>query len=536
VAKVNASDDQAANNAADKTTVTPADLPLPSTIVATTAVAPRAVDAVGTAAQRRKVKKVSPLGSLLRAALRDVTPIRLWLLFALATLGFLCFCIATVVTVKQHMHALDTVGSDAAPSVISAHQIKIAVAAMDDALTDQMMTAPGQRAYGELIDDFEKSRQSVCRELVIAAQNITYGHVEQEPIENMQIALGTFEMQAQQARDLHESGKDVEALAAYRKALTTVGNKILTAADDLNKANSDVLEETYGREKSASALSRGLVLVLGMVLIGLLLYINIFISVRFKRRLNMPLILTMLFLAVFLRYLTSALGESSHGLVVAKEDAYNSVLALLDARSAAYLADSTLSRCLLDSEDVGNQKKFFQANLDRIAILPAGQSGQAVLSTALKQSENGQKVSVSGFGGALADELANIRFEGERMAALDCLTTFLNFRETSNQELNFILAGKRDDALSIGLGYDPHGTHEAFNRFDDAMVRTLQINQEALSRSVKNARHALNGLVGGSIAFCVLMVLSTYLGLRPRIQEYQIESYLHRRDLKKGQN
>ncbi|MBU6451600.1 MAG: hypothetical protein KGS72_07475 [Cyanobacteria bacterium REEB67] len=521
---MNASDDQAATNAAEKNDQVSTPVPAQSGQAAGPAAGPNP-----------ERKKLSPLRSLVRAALRDVTPIRLWLLFGLATLGFLCFCIATVVTVKQHMHALDTVGSDAAPSVISAHQIKIAVAAMDEALTDQLMTAPGQRAYGELVDDFEKSRQNVCRELVVAAQNITYGHVEQEPIENIQIALGAFEMQAQRARDLHEGGKDVDALGAYRQALATVGDKILTAADDLNKANSDVLEETYGREKSASALSRGLVLVLGMVLIGLLLYINIFISVRFKRRLNMPLIFTMLFLAIFLRHLTSTLGESSHGLVVAKEDAYNSVLALLDARAAAYLADATLSRCLLDGEDVGNQKKFFQANLDRIAVLPAGQSGQTVLAAALKQAENGQKVSVSGFGGALADELGNIRFEGERMAALDCLTTFLNFRETSNQELNFILAGKRDDAISIGLGYDPHGTHEAFNRFDDAMVRTLQINQEALSRSVKNARHALDGLVGGSIAFCVLMVLSTYLGLRPRIQEYQIESYLHRRDLKKNQ-
>ena len=219
-------------------------------------------------------KKISPLRGLLKAALRDVTPVRLWLLFGMATFGFVCFCAATVVTVKQHMHALDTVGSDAAPSVIAAHQIKIGVAAMDHALADQLLSVPGQRAANELIDDFEKSRASVCRELVGAAKNITYGHSEQEPIENMQIALGTFEMQSQTARDLHDAGQNDQTVVAYRKALATVNDKILTSADDLNKANSDVLEETYGREKSASALSCLLVLVLGMVLIGLCCFIS----------------------------------------------------------------------------------------------------------------------------------------------------------------------------------------------------------------------------------------------------------------------
>jgi hypothetical protein len=478
-------------------------------------------------------KRVSPFKHLLQVALKDVTPIRLWLLFATAALGCLLFGGWAAFTVKQHIHALETVGSDAAPSVIAAHQIKIGVASMDGALADELLSVPGQAQARELAEDFEKNRLNVCRELVAAAKNITYGHAEQEPIENIQFALGSFDMQAQKARDLHQTGTDGDAVTTYRQALATLQEKILTNADDLNKANADVLEETYGREKSASALSRGAVLVLGMVLVGVLLYIHIYLTVHFRRRLNMPLILTMLILTVFLRYLTSQLSFSAHGLIVAKEDAYNSVLALLDARASAYLADSAQSRCLLDKQDIARQQKLFQTNMDRIATIKEGEDGRAILARAKEQLEAGQKPNLAGLSGALADELSNVRFEGERQAALDCLDTFLAYRDVSAREQKLLTEGKQKEALFIGLGYDPHGSNIAFRLFDDALVRTLAINQEELKHSVESARHALDYLFTGSIVLSIAMVIATYLGLRPRIQEYQVESYLHSKSPKK---
>jgi hypothetical protein len=334
-------------------------------------------------------------------------------------------------------------------------------------------------------------------------------------------------MQAQKARDYHSAGKDAEAVTEYRSALATLQDKIMPNADDLNKANSDVLEETYGREKSASALSRGLVLVLGMVLVGILLYIHIFLGVRFRRRLNMPLIFSMIVLSLFIRHLTSNLAQSARGLIVAKEDAYNSVLCLLDARASAALADTAQSRCLLDRQDMAAQQKLFQANMDRIATISEGADGAKILAEAQKQLEAGQKPSLTGLSGALAEELQNVRFEGERQAALDCLESFLAYRDVSAREEKALTEGKLSDALFIGLGNDPHGSNIAFSKFDDALVRTLRINQEELSHSGEQARHALDYLFSGSIIISLALIIGTYMGLRPRIQEYQTESYLH---------
>ncbi|MBS2007508.1 MAG: hypothetical protein JST01_10730 [Cyanobacteria bacterium SZAS TMP-1] len=478
-------------------------------------------------------RSMGPVKQLIRAALRDVTPIRLWLLFGSVALGFLLFCVISVITVQQHLHALKTVGSDAAPSVIAAHQIKIGLAAMDGALADELMSIPGQRPALALAGDFEHNRLDVCHELVVAAKNITYGHKEQGPIESIQAGLGAFLMQAQAARDFHQSGKEADALLAYRAAWSTLKDKILPSADDLNKANSDVLEETYGRERSASALSRGLVLVLGMVLVCLLFYVHIYVSVHFHRRLNLPIIFTMIILAIFLRYLTTALSESSAGLTRAKEYAYDSVQALLDARSSAYLADAALSRCLLDHENMPANQRACQENLDRIAAFPDDRMGPVLLVAAAKELQLGRKPNLQGLSGALAKELANVRFEGEREGAIDSFETFLVYKDRCGQERKLMTEGNDVDARSLGLGYDPHGTNMAFSRFDDALVRTMRINNTELEQSVRKARHALQWLVPGSIILSILLVIATYLGLRPRIQEYQADSFLHRKNLRK---
>jgi len=474
----------------------------------------------------------SPVKQLIRAALRDVTPIRLWVLFAAVGFGFTLFCVVSVITVRQHLHALKTVGSDAAPSVISAHRIKIGLAAMDGALADELMSVCGQRPARELNADFEKNRLDVCREIVSAAKNITY-EKEQAPIENIQLALGQFLMQAQTARDLHQEGKDAEAVVAYRVAWSTLKDKILPSADDLNLANSNVLEETYGRERSASALSRGLVLVLGMVLICVLFYLHIYLSVHFHRRLNLPIIFSVVILAIFLRFLTSALGESSMGLTRAKEEAYNSVLALLDARASAYLADAALSRGLLDHENMQVNLTACKDSLDRIASFPDNVPGPVILYTAAKSLDAGRKPNLPNLTGALAQELGNVQFDGEKEGAIDSFETFLVYRDRCAQQRQLMTDGKDADALCLGLGFDPHGTNMAFGRFDDALVRTLRINNTELEQSVRKARRALQFLEPGSIILSILLVIATYLGLRPRIQEYQAESFLHRKNLRR---
>src|SRR6516162_11217817 len=85
-----------------------------------------------------------PLTQMIHLVFRDVTPVRLRLYFVVNCFSAIMFCLLSMITIKQHAHAVKTVGHDAAPSVIAAHQIKIGVEKMDTALANELLYAPNQ--------------------------------------------------------------------------------------------------------------------------------------------------------------------------------------------------------------------------------------------------------------------------------------------------------------------------------------------------------------------------------------------------------
>jgi hypothetical protein len=472
--------------------------------------------------------QVSPIEQAVQSAFSSVTPVRLWLFLTLICLCSIVFGVAAVVTVDQHEHAIKTVGNDAAPSVIAAHQIRIGVEMMDAALADQLLYPPGKREAQNMEDEFEQARITVCKELVAAAKNITYGPAEQLPIENIQIALGKFEMQAQSARDLHNAGKATKTITAYRAALGTLLDQLLPNADALNKANADILEDTYAREKGISAMSRGFVIVMGLILIGLLLYTQIYLSMRFRRLLNLPLLLITVATAVFLQQLSASLADSSRELKVAKEDAYNSIVALLDARANAYDANAAESRWLLDREHAALHEKYFHDKMTAVAHFDPGQNYSDIIARARVQLGNGDKFNLPGFSGSLADEMNNIIFPEEGEAALESIKRLADYAGADEKMRRLESSGAHEAAIGLGLGYDPYGSNYLFSRFDDALGRTLKINEYHMKTAVNQALRELDGLVAGSLLLAFVAIFCAYAGLRPRLEEYQPLYYLHK--------
>jgi len=464
--------------------------------------------------------RVDPLQQLVRSAFQDVTPIRLNLLLVANCLGALLFCLASVATVQQHEHAVKTLGLDAAPSVIAAHQIAMGVLKMDTDLANELLLKPGQPEVQWISDEFEKWRVTVCKQLVAAANNITYGSSEQIPLENITIALGQFEMQAQSARDMHKAGKDAEALASYRASLKTIQEILLPNADALNNANAEALESTYLQEVSESALSCGFVLVIGMVLVALLAITQVYLTGRFRRRLNLPLLIATVCTALFVQHLYSALRENSHHLKVAKEDAYNSIVSLLDARANAYNANASESRWLLDREQAGSHEKAFFDKMSTVASFAPGHNFTETVARANKQLGSGEKFQLPGFKGSLADEFTNVRFEGEGQAALEALQALGDYYRVDGRMRELERSAPHAAAVKLCLGYEPYASQFPFTKFDDALGRALKINQDHFDRAVTKAFDDLKGLVVFSQIVSLLIAFCTYAGLRPRLAEY----------------
>jgi hypothetical protein len=461
-----------------------------------------------------------PLQHMVRATFLDVTPVRLRLLLIANSLLALLFCLVAVTTVHQHEHAALTVGHDAAPSVVAAYAIKGGAVQMDGLLASELLNSPGGDEAQQAQNSFEKWRTNVSRQLVAAARNITYGRVEQLPIENLLVAFGQYQMQAQTARDAHNAGNQPQAMKSYRASLATLTDQLLPNADALNKANADVLESTYAEEKSESALAASGVLVIGIMVIALLLLTQIFLSQRFRRRLNVPLLLATICTVIFVNHIYTELRHSAQHLKVAKEDSYNSIVAILSARSSVFDANAAQNRWLLDKEHADQHEKSFSDDIKSMASFAPGHDFASTLELAEKQISDGEKIGLPGFTGTLADELANIRFEGEGQVAVEALGALKDYCQTDKRMRELERSGNHQAAVKLGLSYYPDASKFAFTKLDDALSRALKINQEQFESGIKSALKELNGLDLLSLIFSLLVAVCVYIGLRPSMAEY----------------
>lgn len=461
----------------------------------------------------------SSTARVISGAFASVTPTRLRLLLFIACAWGLLFAAISIGTVRQHERAVRTIAFDAAPSVMQAFGIKTAIQRMDIDVLIRLLSAQIDLDSDYTKEEFESRRISVGNDLVAAAKNITYGEAERVPIQNIQNSFGTFLMKAQEISDTLANTEN-SAHGLYLDFFKLVKEKLGPQCEVLNKVNADILDNIYQSEKSSTNLFRGLVAVIGLTMIFLLVYIQFYLSWRFRRRLSPPLIVATIAVTVFTHHLYTALLESSEQLRIAKEDAYDSLILLSDARSHAYAALADQSRTLFDPKNAEEYQKDFVFNTGRVAHLEKGLDYATVISQAQDLQRRKKKMSVHGFDGLLADELENVTFDGEAQDVLDALRYYSQYEEYNDKLQKMVKDGALDDAIRTCVGFAPDQRMFLFSRFDDAVGQALKVNREKWSSAATLSLAKLDGLVSGSFLVSVLVLVCVCAGLFPRIDEY----------------
>ena len=327
---------------------------------------------------------------------------------------------------------------------------------------------------------------------------------------------GTYERLIQQALDLADSGQPEFAVRYYRHAGLMLDDALLPAADDLDRANDVVLERMYKSESRRSFSSLAVVVLLGLLLLAALVCLQIFLSQRMHRTLN-PLLLLATAIALWLTLLASAsLGREEHHLKVAKEDAFTSIRALWRARAAAYSANGDESRYLLDPLHAADYDESFFAKTRSLVSLPPSVPASYVIAAAERGS------ATPGFTGYLADELNNITFAGERVAAVQMLEDFERYMAIDAEIRRLERSGQHQAAINLCVGSSEGQSDWAFAQFDQALLRTLQINQTAFDQAMKQGLDEVGeGLEIKAAVAVVLIAILVALGLAGRMREYE---------------
>jgi type III secretory pathway component EscT len=155
---------------------------------------------------------------------------------------------------------------------------------------------------------------------------------------------------------------DFDDTVSHRHALLirqSDGTFVLRDIGSSNDVNRKALDRTYAQEQSASLLFLSLVIISGLLLIGALVAIQLFLSNRMRRTLNPMLLAATAIAFIFLGFTTRAFLSASHNLKVAKEDAFESIQDLRKARSISYSANGDESRYLLDTAFASQHEQAF---------------------------------------------------------------------------------------------------------------------------------------------------------------------------------
>ena len=439
------------------------------------------------------------------------------------------FFLAILIAAQVHRDAMQAIGFDAAPSIIAAQHIKAALADMDADEANVLLAPPN--TANSATKGLMARRDEAEHALLAASGNVTYD-AERAPIETLQVAGSFYNRLAQEAEDLHDFGAPNAGsplnVNYYEALAILMDEKLLPAADALDDANNVELQRTYKHQTVTSGLTTAVVALVGLATLGALLWIQLFLSDRTHRTLNPALFFATLAALFLFLYAFGALVNEQHQLKVAKEDSFESIHALWQARAVAYQANAEESRFLLDPRFAADASRDFFREAGSLATLPPGMSASELLTL----ESHGQKV--AGFTGYIADELKNITFPGERRAAIKTLAAYEDYLEIDAEMRRLQNSGQHQDAVNLCIGNAVGQSDWAFDQFDQALGETLRINQQHFDQSVNDGLASVGALNGHlslsevahtlelkSLIFSVAIAILIALGLAPRIKEYE---------------
>jgi hypothetical protein len=446
------------------------------------------------------------------------TPVTVYILlwsaiFVLAAV----LCVASINAANQCREAIKSIGRDCAPSIIAAQQIKQALADLDansaDALLAKSVNLP---IYQELQTQAATLKNQFSDSLVTAAQNITFGDSERVPITKLSSGIIRYcELVA--AANQQQNNETIPLIA---NASSYLHNQLLTAAQDLDKANTTVLDHVYDLRSQTLHIQSILFFLLWGLLDVVLICAGFYAWKATKRILNLGILIA-LFLSVFLAFqVLFATEGSAYRLKVITKDAFDSIHPLWSARATAEDAYGARARVLLfaHSNDQSVALRNLEDCQDKILQLPPGQ----ITFRSLQHDPEPAEILAKNpqFKGFLADELRNITFTGEREAALAAVQTWSRYCETDQQTAVLETNNRQADAISLLLSKQPSGGLGTATGFDQALQLVIGINQDVFDKTVAEGLNKLQGLDWLVAGFCLGIIIAATAGIWPRIREY----------------
>ena len=422
-------------------------------------------------------------------------------------------------------HSAQTIGRDTVPSIVAAQEIRAHLARMNADLADALLAKGSQSDNAWL--DLEHERFVLSDKIVSAAQNITFGDAERAPILWIADYVQDYAVLAGRVREAvaldPNHGFNGAANAALRDAVTLMDDTLLPLADKLNDANEQVLNRSWTKSRNIGLGGTILMLACGVPTVAVLVVLQFLLFRRTRRILNPCLALATVIAVLTMLYMASVNSSAARELVNAKENAFDSVNALSKGRAIAYAANADESLYLLDAEWKRHYQDAFRAEMTALAAINIDQPGVADYMKGVLDGFKRAKCPPKSFAftGLVADELRNVTFAGECEAAVDLFKKLAVYEGIDTRIRALDASGQHEAAIALDIGTEIDQSDWAFEQFGKALAATIAINQREFDKSIGRAFSILSPLEAIISISSVLILVLTFLGVRPRLSEYR---------------
>jgi hypothetical protein len=440
------------------------------------------------------------------ARLAGTTPRRYAILLGASILVAVLMAVSVLVTYASINDTVTAAGQNAAPSIVAADHLQALAASADANALNAVVTRSAPDAYAW--SQYRKDVRAAYEELTIASQYTAYGFAQVGPIQVVESTLSQYDntvgqLQAQTAANLPSN-----PLAGH----TMMVRQILPARLTLVRTDSAHLDRQYAAYQDAVGGYVSLVWITFLALLVLLVWTQLHLYRRSHRIINPGYAAATVITLGCMIYFVGAFNAGQSQLAHAKEQSFSSVNALWSVRATAFLMNADESLYLLNAHDpktlAAVEQDFTQQQQQIVAIDPQ---------LAVEDAQKGVP-----FGGLLGDRLAHAAYPGEAAADRAAVQTFAKYVAVDNQVRQLLAEGNTQQAQALVLGFNPNQAALAFTQFDSALWNTIDINQFQFDQQIASANSSLAPVPWVLGIALLALVAATILGMKPRLDEYQL--------------
>jgi hypothetical protein len=310
------------------------------------------------------------------------------------------------------------------------------------------------------------------------------------------------------------------SLGYYQQASDLMRTTILPSVSSLTTVSASTLDASYSDGTSTAWTTAAVVIAAGVALIAILVALQLYLRARFRRLLNPALAAATLVAVALVVTAAARLSAEAGHLTVAKRDAFDSIIALTQARAVSYDANADESRYLVDPARAGQYQQAFLTESQQLAdVGNVGIFGYDAALAADISAYDGDNSDVR-FGGYLGAEFRNITFPGERAAAVRTLLAYQVY-ERDDRTLRAMAKTNLAAAVAYDIGTAPGQSDWAFNAYDADLSSVIAINSAAFTDAIAAGQGdtaAWN--LALPLAGAALLAALVLAGVRPRLAEY----------------